>query len=162
MNSDSNTAPIVDKSAPGRTNRDRNSARDDEDPPIYYDSEPSSQPPRYPNTNPSQTESSSFTKPPVSTNKISTPSPVNQHRNSAQASTVAAVLALPYEDLDAQRRADRKNKTLRQRWKDFKERNFGQEYDESRDGVGSSAEWNVQGGKFGGGMASPYRRKSTK
>jgi hypothetical protein len=161
MNSDSNIAPIEDKSVPGPTNQNRNSTRDDEDPPIYYDSEPSSQPPRYRNINSSQPESSSFTKPQGPINKMSTPTPLNQHRNGAQASTVAAILASPYEDLDAQRRADRKNKTLRQRWRDFKERNFG-EYDESRDGAGSSAEWNVQGGKLGGGMVSPYRRKSTK
>jgi hypothetical protein len=140
----------------------RNVASDDEIPPVYYDSEPSSQPPKYPNAHPTPGLSTSLAKPgAASTTTTSSPKPPTQHRNSAQASTIAAILASPYEDLDAQRRADRKNKTLRERWKDFKERNFG-EYDEGRDRTGSAAEWNVQGGKIAGGVATPYRRSSKK
>jgi hypothetical protein len=140
----------------------RNITSDDEVPPIYYDSEPSSQPPKYHNGLPTPGQSISSTEPGVaSTTTTSSPKPTNQHRNSAQASTVAAILASPYEDLDAQRRADRKNKTLRERWKDFKERNFG-EYDEGIDRTGSAAEWNVQGGRVAGGVATPYRRNSKK
>jgi hypothetical protein len=140
----------------------RNITSDDEVPPIYYDSEPSSQPPKYHNGLSTPGQSISSTEPGVaSTTTTSSPKPTNQHRNSAQASTVAAILASPYEDLDAQRRADRKNKTLRERWKDFKERNFG-EYDEGIDRTGSAAEWNVQGGRVAGGVATPYRRNSKK
>jgi hypothetical protein len=137
------------------SNTTRNIISADDTPPIYYNSEPSSQPPRYPNTQPALSPSISTTKSQVTTNSLK---PANQHRNSAPASTVAAVLAFPYDDLDAQRRADRKKKTLRERWRDFKERNFG-EYDQGRGVAGSAAEWNVQGGRLKGGMATPYRRK---
>jgi len=135
-------------------NVNRNNVDSDETPPIYYDAEPSAQPPKYP-TNPS-TSSTDPQKQPTSR-----PAPTNQrHSSGAPASTIAAVLGSEYTDLDAQRRADRKKKTLRERWNDFKERNFG-DYDlsEDRAGAGSAAEWNVQGGRVGGRMASPYRRK---
>ena len=130
------------------TNVNRNNVDSKETPPIYYDAEPSAQPPKYPDNK--------------STSPASRPAPTNQrHSSGAPASTIAAVLGSEYSsDLDAQRRADRKKKTLRERWNDFKERNFG-DYDlsEDRAGAGSAAEWNVQGGRVGGGMASPYRRK---
>jgi hypothetical protein len=143
-------------------NSSRNIASDDEVPPIYYDTEPSSQPPKYHNGHSTPGQTISSTEPEAaSTTMTSSPKPTNQHRNSAQASTVAAILASPYDDLDAQRRADRKNKTLRERWKDFKERNFG-EYDEGINRTGSAAEWNVQGGRIAGGVATPYRRNSKK
>ncbi|KAI4906125.1 hypothetical protein J4E90_010888 [Alternaria incomplexa] len=133
--------------AKSNANVNRNNSDSNETPPIYYDAEPSAQPPKYPDN---QTISST-----------SRPAPTNQrHSSGAPASTIAAVLGSEYTDLDAQRRADRKKKTLRERWNDFKERNFG-DYDlsEDRAGAGSAAEWNVQGGRVGGGMASPYRRK---
>ncbi|KAH7092078.1 hypothetical protein FB567DRAFT_567180 [Paraphoma chrysanthemicola] len=123
-------------------------------PPIYYDSEPSSQSPGYPNAQ--------FTtaKPQLSDSQ---PKSQNQHRYSAPASTIAAVLATGYDDLDAQRQAERDNKTLRERWRDFKERNFGgYDVNEDRAQAGSAAEWNVMGGKTGGGLASPYWRKDGK
>jgi hypothetical protein len=138
------------------TNRNTLSMDDNATPPIYYDSEPSSQPPRYPNTQGTAPQSISATKPQTTT--ISPSKPANQYRTGADASTVAAVLASPYEDLDAQRRADRKKKTISERWRDFKERNFG-EYDQGRDRAGSAAEWNVQGGRLNGGLSTPYRRK---
>jgi hypothetical protein len=151
-----------EKSAAIPGSSSRNIASDHEVPPVYYDSEPSSQPPKYVNGHSTIGQSTSSTEPgAASTTTTSTSKPTTQHRNSAQASTVAAILASPYEDLDAQRRADRKNKTLCERWKDFKERNFG-EYDEGRDRTGSAAEWNVQGGKTAGGVATPYRRNPKK
>lgn len=112
-------------------------------PPIYYDSEPSSQPPKYPNHQ--------------------TPSkfkPTSQHSTGAPASTIAAVLGSQYVDLDAQRRAERKKKTLRERWNDFKDRNFG-DYEETENAgrTASAAEWNVQSARLGGGLTSPYQRK---
>jgi len=134
-------------------NVNRNNTNSNETPPIYYDAEPSAQPPKYPD-NPS-TSSTDPQKGPSSR-----PKPTNQH-SGAPAGTIAAVLGSEYTDLDAQRRADRKKKTLRERWNDFKERNFG-DYDlsEDRAGAASAAEWNVQGGRVGGGgMATPYRRK---
>ena len=112
-------------------------------PPIYYDSEPSSQPPRYPNQQPP-----------------SQPKPTSQHSTGATASTIAAVLGSEYVDLDAQRRAERKKKTLRERWSDFKDRNFGSSEElEDAAMTASAAEWNVQGARAGGGLASPYRRR---
>ncbi|KAI4701142.1 hypothetical protein J4E89_010718 [Alternaria sp. Ai002NY15] len=128
-------------------NVDKNNVDSDKTPPIYYDAEPSAQPPKYPDN--------------ISTSTLSRPVPTNQrHSSGAPASTIAAVLGSEYTDIDAQRRAERKKKTLRERWNDFKERNFG-DYDltEDRAGAGSAAEWNVQGGRLSGGMASPYRRK---
>ena len=133
--------------AKSNANVNRNNIDPNDTPPIYYDAEPSAQPPKYPDNK--------------STSPTSRPAPTNQrHSTGAPASTIAAVLGSEYTDLDAQRRADRKKKTLRERWNDFKERNFG-DYDltEDRAAAGSAAEWNVQGGRVGGGMASPYRRK---
>lgn len=125
-------------------------------PPIYYDSEPSAQPPRYPNN-----QRASCTEP--QTAPTSRPEPRIQRGAGAPASTIAAVLSSGYADLDAQRRADRKKKTLSERWNDFKGRNFSS-YDVSEDraGAGSAPEWNVQGGRLSGGLASPYRKKQGK
>jgi hypothetical protein len=77
------------------------------------------------------------------------------------ASTIAAILASPHEDLDAQRRADRKKKSLRERWRDFKDRNFHDDEDGEVKGASgaSAAEWNVMGGRVHGGQTSPYRKK---
>jgi hypothetical protein len=135
------------------TNVNRNNIDSDDIPPTYYDAEPSAQPPKYPNN-----QSTSPTEP----QKGATlrPQPTNQHSTGAPASTIAAVLGSEYTDLDAQRRADRKKKTLRERWNDFKERNFGgYDISEDRAGAASAAEWNVQGGRLSGGLATPYRRK---
>ncbi|CAN9255209.1 unnamed protein product [Alternaria alternata] len=135
------------------TNADRNNVDSDDTPPIYYDAEPSAQPPSYPNN--LSTSPTGLQKGPASR-----PKPTNQHSTGAPASTIAAVLGSGYTDLDAQRRADRKKKALRERWRDFKDRNFGA-YDVSEDkaGAASAAEWNVQGGRLSGGLATPYRRK---
>ncbi|OSS52491.1 hypothetical protein B5807_02451 [Epicoccum nigrum] len=112
-------------------------------PPIYYDSEPSSQPPKHSNH-----------QPPSKSKHMS------QRSTGAPLSTIAAVLGSEYVDLDAQRRAERKKKTLRERWNDFRDRNFGgYEKPENAAGAASAAEWNVQGARAGGGLASPYRRK---
>ena len=134
------------------TNADRNNVISDDTPPIYYDAEPSAQPPSYPN---SQTTSPTE----LQKRPASRPKPTNQHSTGASASTIAAVLGSEYTDLDAQRRADRKKKTLRERWNDFKERNLGDYHvSEDRAGAASAAEWNVQGGRLSGGLATPYRR----
>jgi hypothetical protein len=135
------------------TNADRKNVDSDDTPPIYYNAEPSAQPPSYPNNQ--STSPTELQKRPASRSK-----PTNQRSTGASASTMAAVLGSEYTDLDAQRRADRKKKTLRERWNNFKERNLG-DYDVSEDraGAASAAEWNVQGGRLGGGLATPYRRK---
>jgi hypothetical protein len=135
------------------TNVNRNKIGSDDTPPIYYDAEPSAQPPKYPNN-----QSTSPTEP--QKGPKSQPRPTKQHSTGAPASTITAILGSEYTDSDAQRRADRKKKTLRERWNDFKERNFG-DYDVSEDraGAASAAEWNVQGGRPSGGLATPYRRK---
>jgi hypothetical protein len=135
------------------TNTDRNNVVYDDTPPIYYDAEPSAQPPSYPNN-----QSTSPTE--LQKRPASRPRPTNQHSTGAPASTIAAVLGSEYTDLDTQQRAHRKKKTLRERWNDFKERNFG-DYDVSEDRAraASAAEWNVQGGRLSGGLATPYRKK---
>jgi len=129
----------------------------DEIPPVYYDSEPSSQPPKYP----SLQQNPSVQPPPPSPPSQTLAKPSNPHRNSAPASTIAAILASPHEDLDAQRRADRKKKTFRERWRDFKDRNFhddGGGEDKGPSGA-SAAELNVMGGSLKGGQTNPYRKK---
>jgi hypothetical protein len=135
------------------TKVDRNHVGSDETPPIYYDAEPSAQPPSYHNY-----QSTSPTE--LQNGPASRPKPRDQHSTGAPASTIAAVLGSEYTDLDAQRRADRKKKTFRERWKNFKERNL-RAHDVSKDraGAASAAEWNVQGGRLSGGLATPYRRK---
>jgi hypothetical protein len=128
------------------TNPIRSNASEDELPPVYYDSEPSSQPPRYLNASSTESQITPATNHKVTT--TSNPKPANPHRNSAPAATVAAILASPYDDLDAQRRAERKKKTLRERWRDFKERNFSEDHNLEPHPGYTSAEWNVQGGKW--------------
>lgn len=125
----------------------RHNTSADVDPPIYYDSEPSSQPPKYNNT--SSPSSTSATNPRQN----------HQHRNSAPAATVAAILACPSIDLDAERRANRKRKTIRERWRDFRARNFKEQYDDGGANGASSSEWNVLGAKLGGGVTTPYTKK---
>ncbi|KAF3010996.1 hypothetical protein E8E13_010708 [Curvularia kusanoi] len=134
----------------------RSNVDSDATPPIYYDSEPTAQPPRYPDercasSNDPQTALKSRHK------------PTNQQSTGASASTIAAVLGSGYADLDAERRANRKKKTLRERWIDFKGRNFSSyNASEDRAGAGSAPEWNVQGGTLNGGLASPYRKQQGK
>lgn len=137
-------------------NLNKSNVDSDATPPIYYDSEPSAQPPRYPDN-----QRTSSTEP--QTSPTSQSKSTNQHSTGAPASTIAAVLGSEYADLDAQRRADRKKKTLRERWNDFKERNFSS-YDvsEGKAGAQSASEWNVKGGRLSGGLASPYRKKQGK
>ncbi|XP_014557208.1 hypothetical protein COCVIDRAFT_37335 [Bipolaris victoriae FI3] len=102
--------------------------------PTYYDSEPSAQPPKYPD--------GQF----ISTGLRS--KDIDQCSAGAPASTIAAILGSGYVDLDAQRRADRKKKTIRERWNDFKERNLGTyNVSEDRAGAASAAEWNMQGAR---------------
>jgi hypothetical protein len=162
MGSKSSDGQNKENPAAVTTTPNRNIVDCDESLPVYYDSEPSSQPPRYLNRHPISRQSNSSRKPEATNSTTaSSPKPTDQHRSSAQASTVATILASPYEDLDAQRRALRKKKTLSERWKDFKERNLG-EYDEGIERMGSAGEWNVQGGRIAGGLATPHRRKSRK
>ncbi|KAH9873177.1 hypothetical protein J1614_005575 [Plenodomus biglobosus] len=126
--------------------------------PVYYDSEPSSQPPQYINKPPTQSQFTSSLGSNIDTARQNAGS---QRRHSAQATTVSAILAYPYDDLDAQRRVDRQKKTIRERWKAFKERNFS-EYEKGTLAYGSAAEWNVQGGRLAGGQPTPYRRAERK
>lgn len=143
-------------SAAGGSNPRHLTEMNDEIPPVYYDSEPSSQPPKYP-----QPQQPSPNQAPPSSPANNPSNPSNTHRNSTPASTIAAILASPHEDLDAQRRADRKKKSLRERWRDFKDRNFhddGGSEVKGPSGV-SAAELNVMGGRFKGGQTSPYRKK---
>lgn len=122
--------------------------------PVYYDSEPSSQPPQYINKSPTPSQFTPTLGSNLNTARQNTGS---QRHDSVQATTVSAILAYPYDDLDAQRRVNRKKKTLRERWKAFKERNFS-EYEKGSLAYGSASEWNVQGGRLAGGQPTPYRR----
>lgn len=147
----------IDKSdsidANTNSNVNRNNLHSDEKPPIYYDAESSAQPLNYPNNQ--STSPTDLQKGPTSR-----PKRTNQHSNGAPADTIPAVLGSEYTDSDARRRADRKKKTLRERWNGFKERNFGgYDVSEDRAGAASAGEWNVQGGRLSVGMATPYRRK---
>jgi hypothetical protein len=128
---------------------------DVEIPPEYFDSEPSSQPPNYLKLHNSQASHSNILT-------ASSSRPPHRHTNSASANTVAAVLASPYDDLDAQRRANRKKKSLRERWSAFKERNLMFEYDTGQESEGSAAEWNVMGARPSGGMQTANQKKSQK
>lgn len=123
--------------------------------PVYYDSEPSSQPPRYADKLSTQTQFASPADAKVKRiHQMSEP----QHHEIVSAATVSAVLASPYDDLDAQRRAHRKRRTLRERWRDFRERNFFVEMRKD-EAYGSAAEWNVQGARIAGGQATPCRHQ---
>jgi hypothetical protein len=100
--------------------------------PIYYDSEPSSQPPKY--------------------DKISSPDKPSTRRSQfaqahntgsgAPAATVAALLATP-------RPEDKEKRSLRQRFKDWIE---GDPHTKPTggDSSGNSAQWNVQDGSIKG------------
>jgi hypothetical protein len=135
------------------------SSPDSHIPPFYYDSEPSSQPPKYTNTQAARSPDS----PPAT---ISMSKPAVPHRNhSAPANMVAAVLAAPNVDIDAQRRAERKSRTLRERMKGFWERNVSEAYQAAKNTDGSTsstAELNVLGAKFTSPKPSSNRRQSKK
>jgi len=137
----------------------RTTAELDDPTPVYYNSEPSSQPPRYPSQNTQDQQKSTASASAPLANK-----PPNRHRDSAPASTIHAIS--PYVDLDAERRAERKDKSLGQRLKGFINRNFrdGYEDPDGQNRVGGSApKLNVFGaGLKGGGMVSPYERKARK
>lgn len=137
------------------TSQARRRHSDDEIPPEYFDSEPSSQPPKY-----LKLHNSEASHP--STSAASSSRPPHRHTNSASANTIAAILASPYDDLDAQRRADRKKKSLRERWRAFKERNLMFEYDAGQESGGSAADWNVMGARPSGGMQTANRKNSQK
>lgn len=127
-------------------------------PPVYYNSEPSSQPPQYPGHH-AQLQ----WKAAGSTSVPPTIKPPNRHRDSAPATTIHAIS--PYIDLDAERRAERNGKSLRQRLKGFVDRNFRNEY-EDPDGqqrhVGSAPKLNVFGAGLKGGTVTPYEKKGRK
>jgi hypothetical protein len=101
------------KSLPTNGNHNQDTAINEGSPPIYYDSEPSSQQPKY------QGSSTIYPQPTSALNPITSdtkhPKPPHQHRNSAPVANVATILACLHDDLDAQRRADRKKKTVRER-----------------------------------------------
>ncbi|KAF1829083.1 hypothetical protein BDW02DRAFT_574304 [Decorospora gaudefroyi] len=108
----------------------------DPDLPRYYDSEPSSQPPRY---DKGASPAVSNLQPPARSQAQNTGSGV-------PASTVAALLA-PAELEE--------KKTLRERWRDFRERNFDNNSNSEHpewwgDWRGSSSEWNVKGATISG------------
>ncbi|KAF2822147.1 hypothetical protein CC86DRAFT_96361 [Ophiobolus disseminans] len=136
----------------------RNTASLDDAPPIYYDSEPSGQPPQYPNNQSTQRQVR-----PTSSTTLQTPiKPPHQHRNSAPAATINAILASPHVDLDAERRANRKNKTLRERWRDFMDRTFHNNYekDEWRVARAKGPELNVWGTRLKASTPTPLERKA--
>lgn len=95
--------------------------------PVYYNSEPSSQPPQY---HPSNT-----TRP----TRLQTPArPQPQHKGSgASAATIAAIMGPPLPE-------SKEKKPLRERWRDWKERNLKSD-GSPQDDYGSSNQWNVQG-----------------
>jgi hypothetical protein len=164
---ESKSAPSQDVCVSSQTGaaQSRNLIVEDESLPMYYDSEPSSQSPKHLNVRdlPTSTSQSPHATTFQANTATSTPKPPSTHRNSAPAATVAAILASPYEDLDDQRREHRTSKTICERWRDFKDRNFHDRGDEvGGAGVGSAAEWNVMGGKLSGGQPSPYRKKNRK
>lgn len=147
MNQDSKQSLLPSASQIRRRHDD-----DDEIPPEYFDSEPSSQPPNYQKPHISQP---SHPGTPTASSSRTT----HRHHNSASANTVAAILASPYIDLDAQRRADRKKKSLRERWKDFRERNLVYDFDPNQESGGSARDWNVMGAKPSGGMQTANRKR---
>jgi hypothetical protein len=118
----------------------------DPDLPRYYDSEPSSQPPNY------NKAASSGT-----TGTLHPPSrPQAQHTGSgALASTVAALLAPPEPK-------PKEKKPLRERWRDFKERNFLTDISDAEywDNTvrGSDSRWNVFGASVSGYDRERIRR----
>lgn len=139
----------------------REEAAVDTTPSVYYNSEPSSQPPTYPDQS---VKSQSKAAAPPNTSSASRPS--NTHRGSVPASTIHAIS--PYVDLDAERRAARKNKTMRERWRDFRERNFTRDTHEDVPGeknystYSSGPQLNVFGASLKGGLVTPYQKKGGK
>ncbi|KAH7397404.1 hypothetical protein BKA66DRAFT_566514 [Pyrenochaeta sp. MPI-SDFR-AT-0127] len=96
--------------------------------PGYYDSEPSSQPPKYNNA---ATSNATGLQPP--------PRPkAHQTGSGASAATVAAILASPSPPQD-----EKEKKSLNERWRDWKERWRNSEG--RHEDYGSSRTWNVQG-----------------
>ncbi|CAO2647571.1 Nn.00g084930.m01.CDS01 [Neocucurbitaria sp. VM-36] len=96
--------------------------------PHYYDSEPSSQPPQY-----GKVSSSGHARSQSASQQQSQSSD-----NGASAATVAAVLASPSAHLE-----EKGKKSFRERWSDWKERNF--KSDGYYGDYGSSSTWNMQG-----------------
>jgi hypothetical protein len=114
----------------------------DPDLPRYYDSEPSSQPPKYDKaaTPATSTTPRSSLQPPTR--------PQAHHTGSgAPAATVAALLASSEPET-------RDKKPLRERWKDFKERNFHSDISDAgnwdKTTRGSSSQWNAFGASVQG------------
>ncbi|EUC49214.1 hypothetical protein COCMIDRAFT_33477 [Bipolaris oryzae ATCC 44560] len=136
MDTASNYSQCIEKPDMNHANTkvERDSVNLDATSSTYYDSEPSAQPPRYPDGQEPQSTSTA---------------PRSKAIGQRSAGAPAAVLG-----------SDRKEKTIRERWNDFKERNFGA-YDVSEDraGAASAAEWDMQGGRVVGGLAKPYWRK---
>jgi hypothetical protein len=101
--------------------------------PVYYDSEPSSQPPQY-ETAANRASVKSQTAPHA-----------HQTGSGAPASTVAALLADPEPECKEYR-------SVRERWKDWKARNFHRDdhFDSRWDVRGSSTQWNVLGSSVKG------------
>jgi hypothetical protein len=107
--------------------------------PVYYDSEPSSQPPQY-----GKIGNGAPVEP------RTTARPQAHHTGSGvPASTVAALLADPEPET-------REKKSVRERWKDWKNRNFREDSEEKWDIRGSSSQWNV----FGASVSGYDREKS--
>jgi hypothetical protein len=115
----------------------------DPDPPVCYDSEPSSQPPEYGNA-----EVRTSVKLQNATH------PRAYHTNSgAPALTVAALLADPEPE-------SKEKRSMRERWKDWKERNFNDDGHLERkwDVRGSSTQWSVLGASVKGFENEKRRR----
>ncbi|EOA88198.1 hypothetical protein ACJQWK_02037 [Exserohilum turcicum] len=113
----------LDSAPPAARSR---TGRSDQEPPVYYNSEPSSQPPQYAKpANKAPAQSKTAARPHV------------QHTGSGvPAETVAAFMAPP--DLEPE---IREKKTLGERWKTFVR---------ICTSSGSSAEWNVFGSSVSG------------
>lgn len=95
----------------------------DPDLPAYYDSEPSSQPPKYHRATTSTSSTSSSPIPLSQTRPKLQSQPQDPNRGSgAPAATIAALLAPPSAFDD-----ETQKKSLRERWKAFKERTFRDE-----------------------------------
>jgi hypothetical protein len=114
--------------------------------PRYYDSEPSSQPPKY------DTAASSGTR-----KGLQPPARPQAHHSGsgAPASTVAALLAPPEPEA-------KEKKPLRERWRHFKERNFLIDISDAEywDNTvrGSDSRWNVFGVRVSGYDRERVRR----
>ncbi|OAL52442.1 hypothetical protein IQ07DRAFT_372201 [Pyrenochaeta sp. DS3sAY3a] len=115
---------------PSQAGQNTTSSRDtspvlepDPDLPAYYDSEPSSQPPKYHRATTSTSSASSSPTPLSQTRPKLRSQPQDPNRGSgAPAATIAALLAPPSAFDDETRK-----KSLRERWKAFRARKFGDE-----------------------------------